>query len=110
MRNLSFDEDPDRPPVHLSRSPEPAGNIEALAFAAGTIEIFRARWQRARWRRVGAGGQRGVTPINHLVNRQFPDAGSVLIGQASPSAANWKTGDTVVATLTPLPRMLRAVR
>ncbi len=100
MRNLTFDEIQIGRPFTLSRTLS-RPDIEALAFAAGTIDTFALDGNG----HAGAESVQAVsaaTLINHLVNRQFPGAGSVLIGQSFTFSGELKTGDTVVATLTPL--------
>ena len=78
MRNLTFDEIQIGRPFTLSRTLS-RPDIEALAFAAGTIDTFALDGNG----HAGAESVQAVsaaTLINHLVNRQFPGAGSVLVG------------------------------
>jgi len=100
MRNLTFDEIQLGRAFTLSRTLS-RPDIEALAFAAGTIDTFALDGSGvAPAESVQAVS--AATLIIHLVNRQFPGAGSVVIGESFTFSGELKTGDTVVASLTPL--------
>ena len=100
MRNLSFDEIEIGRPFTLSRTLS-RPDIEALAFAAGTIDTFALNGNGDG----PAGSVQAVSAaslISHVVNRQFPGAGSVIAEESFTFDGELETGATIVATLTPV--------
>ena len=99
MRNLTFDEIEIGRPFTISRTLS-RPDIEALAFASGTIDSFSLNGD-------GDGPAESVpavsaaTLIIHLVNRRMPGAGSVIVEESFTFDGELRTGDTVIANLTP---------
>lgn len=100
MRNLTFDEIEIGRPRTISRLLS-RPDIEALAFAAGTFDTFELDGNGDR-SAESVQAVSAATLIVHLVNRQFPGAGSVIVEESFAFDGALKTGDTVVATLTPI--------
>ncbi|HMN77835.1 MAG TPA: bifunctional enoyl-CoA hydratase/phosphate acetyltransferase [Burkholderiaceae bacterium] len=100
MRNLTFDEIEIGRPRTISRLLS-RPDIEALAFAAGTFDTFELNGNGDR-SAESVQAVSAATLIVHLVNRQFPGAGSVIVEESFAFDGELKTGDTVVATLTPV--------
>jgi len=100
VRNLTFDEIEIGRPRAISRMLS-RPDIEALAFAAGTFDAFALNGNGDR-PAESVQAVSAATLIIHLINRQFPGAGSVVVEESFAFDGELKTGETIVATLTPV--------
>ena len=100
MRNQTFDEIEIGRSLAIERTLS-RPDVEALAFAAGTIDSFALNGDSGDARTGSAQAVSAATLVTHLVNRRLPGTGSVIVEERFRFDGELSTGDAVVATLTP---------
>jgi phosphate acetyltransferase len=101
MRNVTYDEIQLGESVTVTRTLSRA-DIEILTFAAGVVDTFALNGNGDDAAVESVQAVSAAALVTHLINRKLPGAGSVVVAEAFEFAGDLQTGDTIVATLTPV--------